>query len=358
MSPPDNPFGAPPGRRADNVVAFPERTPIEEDAARWVVRLDERGIDEAERAEFEAWRNASPAHAEAYARMRDAWRDLDMLAAITTLDTAAKPRQTRNPALSPAMWGGLGLAAASLIAAVVIGLRMPSAPPETILAQQDATTGAPSLYRTHVGGLEHISLPDGSVVTLNTASQMEVRFSENERAIRLIDGEAFFDVAHDAERPFRVYARDGVAAAVGTAFSVRLHADSVEVIVSEGKVSFAEAEQIAAPVAFIAAGQTATFNDRLNIIETVAPNEVERRLSWTEGRLVFAGEPLSQVVADISRYTDVNFVFANDEVANMPVGGYFDVGEVDRLLDALETSFALEVERVDDKHVRILGQLP
>ncbi len=365
MNPPHTPDPHAPSRSGahlgDNVVAFPERTPVEEEAARWVVRLDEGRLSDAERTEFEVWRSLSPAHADAFNRMREAWRDLDALAAVSVGLPDAAPDPALGPArvrhVRPLMWGGLGLAAASLIAAVVVGFSMPSAPTGATLAQNAAAPAA-NLFRTELGGLENIALPDGSSVTLNTASQIEVRFDQAERSIRLLDGEAFFDVAHDAERPFRVYARDGVAAAVGTAFSVRLHPDSVEVIVSEGKVSFAEAEQANIPVAFIAAGQAASFNDRVNIIETVDLQEVERRLSWTEGRLVFAGEPLSRVVADISRYTNVNIVFADDEVANMPVGGYFDVGEVDRLLDALETSFALHVERVDDTHVRILGPLP
>lgn len=337
----------------DNIVAFPERTPVEEEAARWVVRLDEARTTDAERAEFEAWRAASPLHADAFNRLRETWRDLDALAEISIGHAPPEPSMLGG---RTAMIGGLALAAAALVAAVFIGLqiRPVEAPPATL-----AQAALPiDLYTTEIGAQERIDLPDGSAITLNTASQVEVRYSAAERGVRLLEGEAFFDVAHDPARPFRVYAREGVAAAVGTAFSVRLQADGVELVVSDGKVSFAEASEVAQPVAYVAAGQTASFRDRVNIIETIEAQEVDRKLSWTRGRLVFAGEPLSQVVADISRYTDVSIAFANADVANLPVGGYFDVGEVDRLLEALETSFALRVERVDDTHVRILGTQP
>lgn len=338
---------------ADNVVAFPERTPIEEEAARWVIRLDDVRATQAERAEFETWRAASPHHADAFNRLRETWRELDALAEISVASAAPSEPASR---MRPAMLGGLALAAAALVAAVFVGVQLRQSPASEVQAAEAASPIA--LYATDIGAQERIELLDGSLITLNTGSQVEVRYSSAERGIRLLEGEAFFEVAHDPDRPFRVYARDGVAAAVGTAFSVRLQDDGVELIVSDGKVSFADATEVAQPVAYVAAGQTASFRDRVNIIETIEAQEVDRKLSWTAGRLVFAGEPLSQVVADISRYTNVNIEFANADVANMPVGGYFDVGEVDRLLEALETSFAVRVERVDDTHVRILGAQP
>ena len=192
------------------------------------------------------------------------------------------------------------------------------------------------------------------MVTLNTASRVEARMNDQERTVRLLEGEAYFEVAHDPSRPFRVYAGDGVTVAVGTAFSVRLQKDAVEVVVSEGKVSYARVADVASPepVAYVAAGETATFSDNV-VIEKVDEAAVERKLSWTEGRLVFAGDPLSSVVADISRYTDIEFEFATQELADLRVGGVFEVGEVDDMLAALETNFPLRAQRVGDGLVRL-----
>jgi transmembrane sensor len=137
---------------------------------------------------------------------------------------------------------------------------------------------------------------------------------------------------------------------------VRLKDDTVEVVVSEGKVAYSRVTGAPAgdPIAFVAAGQTANFSDAV-VIDRIDEAVVDRKLSWTEGQLVFAGDPLSSVVADISRYTDIKFDFASQELAEMRVGGVFQVGEVNDMLDAIETNFGLQVERIGESAVRISG---
>ena len=328
-----------------NILNFPDRSPIEEEAARWVVRHDRGSLSAEERAQFEAWKQANPLHAEAFTRMSGHWNDLNDL-----VELSDKPRDT--PLLKrPATWAGIGMAAAAAFA-VFIGVGQFAAQPPTPV--QIAQTPGLDVFKTLVGDQEKITLADGSVVTLNTASRIETRMNAQERTVRLLEGEAFFEVAHDASRPFRVYAGDGMTVAVGTAFSVRLKKDTVEVVVSEGKVAYSRLADTPAPetVAYVTAGETASFGDKL-VIEKADEAEVDRKLSWTEGKLVFAGAPLSSVVADISRYTDIQFDFANQDLADMRVGGVFQVGEVDEMLDAIETNFGLRVERTGDNVVRI-----
>jgi transmembrane sensor len=331
-----------------NILNFPDRSPLEEEAARWVVRHDNGPLTADERAQFDAWKAASPQNAEAFARLSGHWKDLDLLAALAD-SPAEKPLLKR-----PAVWAGIGMAAAAAFA-VFVGLTqftsLPAAPTQIASAHPGL-----DVYKTPVGGQQKITLDDGTVVTLNTASRIETRLSATERSVRLLEGEAYFEVAHDPSRPFRVYAGDGVTVAVGTAFSVRLKKDAVEVVVSEGKVSYARVADVPTPepVAFVAAGEAAVFNENV-VIEKVDTAVVDRKLSWTEGRLVFAGDRLSSVVADISRYTDLQFDFATQDLADMRVGGIFMVGEVDDMLDAIETNFGLQVERIDDDVVRISG---
>lgn len=329
------------------ILNFPDRSPIEEEAARWVVRHDKGALSLDERAQFEAWKNASPLHADAFARMSGHWNDLNEL-----MQLSDAPRET--PLLKrPATWAGIGIAAA-VVFAVIVGVTQFS--PRNHTPVQIAQTPGLGVYKTRVGDQEKITLADGSIVTLNTASRIETRMNGQERTVRLLEGEAFFEVAHDASRPFRVYAGDGMTVAVGTAFSVRLKEDAVEVVVSEGKIAYSRVADTPTPetVAYVTAGEAASFGDKLEI-EKVDQAEVGRKLSWTEGKLVFAGAPLSSVVADISRYTDIKFDFANQELADMRVGGVFQVGEVNEMLDAIETNFGLRIERIGDKVVRIDG---
>ena len=328
-----------------NILNFPDRSPIEEEAARWVVRHGEGALTPEDRAQFEAWKQASPLHADAFARLSGHWNDLDVLAAL-----ADTPRET--PVYRrPAVLAGIGVAAAVAFAVFVGAGQMfaPSAAPVQI-----AQTPGLDLYTTRVGDQEKITLSDGSVVTLNTASRIETRMNGQERSVRLLEGEAFFEVAHDPTRPFRVYAGDGMTVAVGTAFSVRLKKDAVEVVVSEGKVAYSRVTDVPAPepVAYVAAGEAASFSENV-VIEKVNEAEVDRKLSWREGKLVFAGDRLGSVVADIARYTDIHFDFASSDLADMRVGGVFQVGEVDDMLDAIETNFGLRVERTGDNVVRI-----
>ncbi len=335
--------------RGDNIVPFPERSLIEEEAALWIVKMDRGPLSPEDRARFDAWRLASPAHADAFARLNGHWNELDALGAL-----ADSPQ--RKPG-GIAAWGAMGLAAAAIAAAVVmLGPSLPQQALPDAVSVADSTPAVVGVYQTAIGKQSRIELADGSIVTLNTASQIEVRLMETERSVRLLEGEAFFEVSHDPSRPFRVYAGNGVTSAIGTAFSVRLKGEEVEVLVSEGKVSFAEVAAIAAsvePVAYITAGETGVFSERVKTIEAVEAEEVSRKLSWRGGRLEFAGEPLSSVVEDISRYTGIEIEIASEELARMRVGGSYEVGEVDAMLEQLETSFGLDVERLDDMHVRI-----
>jgi transmembrane sensor len=330
-----------------NILNFPDRSPIEEEASRWVVRHDKGALTPEERTQFEAWKAASPANAEAFARLSGHWNDLDLLAALADTPTE-KPLLKR-----PAVWAGIGMAAAAAFAVFISAGQMfaPSSSPIQV-----AQIPGLDVYTTRVGDQQKITLEDGSVVTLNTASRVETRMNAQERTVRLLEGEAYFEVAHDPSRPFRVYAGDGMTVAVGTAFSVRLKKDAVEVVVSEGKVAYSRVTDAptADPIAFVAAGQTANFSDAV-VIEKIDEAVVDRKLSWTEGQLVFAGDPLSSVVADIARYTDIQFDFASQELADMRVGGVFQVGEVNDMLDAIETNFGLQVERIGEQSVRISG---
>jgi transmembrane sensor len=332
-------------KRSGNIVNFPDRSPVDEEAARWIVRVDEGELTDTERKAFEAWR-AVPENATAYAALKDHWGEMDGLAGLAG-------GVESKPWVQPAAWAGAGLAAAALLGALFIGFGGQRAPGSQPAAQVAAAQPGVGLYTTQVGGLQKITLADGSVVTLNTSSRIEARITAEERSIRLLQGEAYFEVAHDASRPFRVYAGDGVTTAVGTAFSVHLDRNAVEVVVSQGRVSYARvADSVEPPVAFVSAGEAATFDDSITI-DPIALPEVSRKLSWTTGQLEFLGDPLSSVVEDISRYTGVTFEFADPSLADMRVAGRFEVGRVEAMLDALETSFEVRVERVDDTHVRI-----
>ncbi|MCG8441959.1 MAG: FecR domain-containing protein, partial [Caulobacterales bacterium] len=238
----------------------------------------------------------------------------------------------------------------------------PAAPPAPV-AQEVASA---------VGEQKEVRLADGSHIILNTNTRLSVDYTAEVRGVALAAGEAFFDVAHDPARPFHIATPSGVVTAIGTAFSVRVEHDETEVIVADGAVevrvapspavsggsdaaaALAMARIAEAPAggsAVIGVGEQAVFALAASAIVVHAQDDMERRLSWREGVVVFEDDPLHEVIDEISRYTDIDVVIDDEELKTLRVGGSFSVGEIDSFLDALVLAFGIELQRTDEKVV-------
>ncbi|MFC3052532.1 FecR family protein [Kordiimonas pumila] len=341
----------------ENIVSFPDRRVIEEEAAMWVAKMDTRDLIAAERQEFRNWLQKSPQHQEAIDRMAAIWSGSDILDDLNYEDTLEPAITGRQPQSRLIVWGMA--VAASLLLAVTALLFNTSNP--------QAETGS-SHYYTAVGELKTVTLVDGSSATLNTNSEIEVHYTPDTRTLELIRGEAHFKVAHDTSRPFLVYAGGSVVKAVGTAFSVFLREKNIEVTVDEGVVELLSAPETAqpinekkgippaqnlTPIAALTVGQNAVFSTQIDHIEKLNQQTLDRKLLWREGFIAFAGEPLSEVIDNISRYTDVQIEIQDPSLKNTPIGGYFKVGDVDGMLEALENVFGVQVNRLDDKNITL-----
>ncbi|MEE4362101.1 MAG: FecR domain-containing protein [Pseudomonadales bacterium] len=332
------------------VVEFPDREAIELEAATWIVRQGEEdfGVDGA--AALAAWLKASERHRDAYRRLTSTWEAAEVL---RELDDIADSVEVPAPdALwSPARRGALlAMAAALLLAVGVVQFGvLPQRP------QPDPSRD----YVTAVGEQRTIDLADGTVVRLNTDTALSVHLADDARRVRLLQGEAFFEVAHDPDRPFTVSSRAGSVRAVGTAFATRLKDREVlEVTVAEGRVEvtfqsdqpdLAAAPQ-SAPVE-VAAGNTVLYSRDRQEVAPASETEIDRKLSWRDGVVIFAGESLRTVVDDVSRYTDLEISIADERLESLPIGGYFRVGETEALFESLELVFGINVERVGDGRI-------
>jgi len=209
-------------------------------AAGWLARRD-RGLTAEETVAFAQWRAADPCHEAAVEELALVWGALDDLSAASSQQraggvvTTPPARIALQPASAEARrrqhsrvrwWPAVGLAAALALVAGVSWSRR-AAPVE-----------APARYETAVGGQRTIALPDGSELRLNTDTAVSVGFGAGERRVTLERGEAFFQVAKDAARPFVVAAGRTEARVLGTAFVVRLREEESEVLVAEGHVKF------------------------------------------------------------------------------------------------------------------------
>lgn len=323
----------------------PQAEDIETEAAEWLMVISREEQTDEDVEAFYRWYDANERHRAAFNRVRGVWAAFGKLGALDAIAGETPP-----PERSAIVSRRTGLALAASLAAVAIG--------GGVIVTLNPF-GA-SHYETALGESREIDLPDGSTVQLNTASGIEVAFSRRARTVRLLAGEAHFIVAKDASRPFTVEAAGGEVIAVGTAFTVRLHAgDAMEVTVEEGRVALAPAAETekgsaAAPeITPLSAGERAEIRGKVEAVEKVSVLEIERRLAWRDGLLIYDGQSLADVVSDVVRYTDIKIEIADVDIGAQSVSGRFRVGQWNDLFRALELNLNVKVERLGAKHVRL-----
>lgn len=329
-----------------------DQSAVEVEAAAWIAQLDGGELSDADQAALREWCARSEAHRSALRRMGAIWSELDGLAVLP--DLVAPPATEARPARL--RWNTFWAAhAAMLLLAVTSGLLLWTRYlPGTGSAEQPV-----QIYATQVGEVKPLQLVDRSFAHLNTNSLVEIDYRTNERRVRLIKGEALFDVAKDRDRPFVVYAGANTVRAIGTRFAVRISPKDVEVIVGEGQVELARAATGGSgpvhpvPLSSLRSQQAARIDADARMgdpvhIDTIDAGELARRLSWATGVLVFDGEPLQKVIEEVSRYTPLRIVIGDPSLRELPVGGRFRVGETQALFDVLENGFGATVTRDDD----------
>ncbi len=208
--------------------------------------------------------------------------------------------------------------------------------------------GDVDLHHTRTGERRTITLADGSRIHLNTASAVEVALRKSSRTVRLIKGEALFEVAHDPGRPFLVEAGSARLRAIGTAFNVRIRDSVVELTVTEGVVAVAEAKgqsgsavhRVNAPRAV--AGGGAVIGSGAMAPTALDPAILRQRTAWQDGVIELDGETLAQAVAEFNRYRGPPIVIGDPRLANLRVGGRFETDEADKFLTAVEASFPVQ----------------
>jgi transmembrane sensor len=196
-------------------------------------------------------------------------------------------------------------------------------------------------YVTAAGQREVVALADGTRVQLGSGSAIDVELGSAARRVRLVRGEAYFDVVHDAERPFVVDAGKEAVRDIGTVFSVGLDSDDgVVVVVERGVV---EVTGSAAPATLLPNQRIRTGKNRNARVE---PANAAEDLAWTSGRLVLEDRSLREVVDELNRYYGSNVVLLGSELAGRRVNAVVDLEHIDDWLDALRDSQSVKVTRL------------
>jgi len=333
-----------------NIAEFPDLTRAREEAADWISRAS-RGLSTEERAELQRWR-ASPANARALQQLSQLWSAMDVLRELSSVfpEPPAPQAAPAAPESPPRYWRpaiAAALAIVTLSSAFVILRHWKATPAPT------ATAAHAGDYTTIVGEQRNVPLPDGSVLAINTASQVQVvSLGRDSRELRLLRGEAHFTVAHDSARPFRVNAAGHVVQALGTAFDVRLlQDDGLEVIVTDGHVRLLSGS---GSVGELQKGQfIRILADGTTRQGELTEDAIAARLSWRGGMLVFEGEPLADALAEFSRYTSTRLVITDERLRDLRIGGYFAAGDTAALRAALKANFGIESRRGADGAIQI-----
>ncbi|MFT5674839.1 MAG: transmembrane sensor [Paraglaciecola sp.] len=376
-----------------DIAQFPNTALIEEEACQWIVKFEgDVPPSKTEIEQFQYWMTQSATHKATLLRLASTWNDMGVLSGLSV------PLGYRRPSMRSHIKKWVIYPLQTLVTLSILLARTVNNIPRRVailpMLAVLLTIGISSwyvsyqptfqdnVYITSLGEHSFHTLEDGSVLWLNTNTQVEVDYSESKRRINLLQGQAHFEVKPDPERPFEVYAGNRMIRAVGTAFSVYRLDDRIEVMVTEGKVDLSIAQntllitpeedlnsdnlphtgeasepQTIKVLTSLVAGQSAviptTSSEPEAAITELEHGEQIRKLSWLEGKLVFAGESLEEVVREVSRHTPIHIEVSDPNLRNLRIGGQFQAGETDALFDVLESGFGIKITRLSNSHVQL-----
>jgi transmembrane sensor len=314
----------------------------EKEASDWFVLLSRRSVSADALSEFQVWRQDVD-NRQAYQRVEALWAQTGTLDLKDT-DVAASVSAALNRSEKATKWTRalpVGLVACVLAAVALTSIWF--------------WNGRPATYVTDIGEQRLVALDDGSQLRLDTNSRVRVRFHGRERRVDLEQGQAFFSVAQDIRRPFRVHAGDTVVTALGTRFDVRRNADeTVKVVLLEGSIDVrrsstgqATKDRILTPGQQVIVGETVPEPH-------AADTEVET--SWTTGRLLFRDKPLSTAIVEVNRYSRQQIVLEATAFASTSISGAFDVGDTQAFVAATTDLFPLVARQTGPHSIHLVDR--
>ncbi|MGL1958864.1 MAG: FecR domain-containing protein [Colwellia sp.] len=372
----------------DNISGFTNTTKINQEAAEWILLIEDTDkLSKQQIDNLNKWIALSDVHKKCITQMANSWGEMDVLTSILS------PKAVKDHAIS--LIDILQLPFIVLLRSISHLYQSVFMKKVSVLAMSlvfvaggwqlfnkntmDFNPNNANVLTTVLGQHSNHKLADGSTVWLNSATKIKIDYSDNFRRIYLLEGEAYFEVAKNANRPFEVYSDNRLVRAVGTAFSVQKLNDSIKVLVTEGKVELAVVDNIlhikdktpsssivAEPsttllrgktIGYLTAGQSISIptvdNVKIGDANTIDFSDINRNISWRDGKLVFAGESLEEVIKEITRHTNMKIDIRDAELKKMRIGGQFLIGDTDSLFNVLESGFGIDVVKLDQNHVQL-----
>lgn len=323
-----------------------------EAAAHWRVRQDRGDLSEAEQNEFDAWLAAAPRNAAEYEKAESSWDVFDgaeddkHLRALRHSALKVRPEKRRR-VWAPVAAGFALLLAGGALVWVLLETTSPSL----------SRLGAPD-YITARGERLNLTLPDGTAVTMNTETAIDVAYEQDRRFVKLSGGQAFFDVAKDRSRPFVVQAGERTITALGTAFEVRLLDGRFKVLLVEGTIAVEDTTGAAAagnarapePVVMTSGHELAAEGT----VARVDKADVQRELRWRDGFIEFQDETLAHAAAEFNRYATSMIVINDERVATLRVTGVFRTDRADQFVETMSELLPVATDNRSSGEVHIV----
>ena len=371
---------------SSKISEFRDRASIKEEAGAWIVKMDQGELSPEQTAELQQWIAKSDFHRNYLHQLAHNWDSMGILQELAAL-FPIQPTAVM-PATQPVMPAKAGISnpqpptPKTWLQNLIAQLKQPKAWAPTLatfaLVAILINTQQPNHFETDIGQQASYQLSDGTHITLNTNSELKVDYSQDRRRIYLLRGEAHFDVAKNPQRPFMVYAGEGMVWAVGTAFNVRylnagnhagnlpdslvgtLVGTSIDVTVTEGTVKiFADIEPDKntsldvndaqnSPTdheQLVHAGKSVQYSKVINATQTTPAQVLEQKLAWQHGALIFKGETLEQAIKEIARYTDKQLIITDPSIKNIRVGGHYKTDNINSLLASLSETLEIKLEQ-------------
>jgi transmembrane sensor len=330
---------------------------VDAQAAYWWTVLNRTQICPTHQKSHEMWLEEKRQHRECFERLTMIYRAAGTLNTEPTFlaerREALRPRQSILGIVQtwldmlpfsqfrPAIWTLVTVAAVGSLVAfgVILSLQSTSLPSGNVIGTNVAAT-SDHRYRTNIGERSTIELDDNSRLELSTETQVQVEMTPKVRSLVLHKGQALFEVAKDAKRPFIVHAAGHQIVAIGTKFEVRVDGTEVQVTLLEGRIKVIEPVLADRPTTdqlprIVSVLPQQRYNSTNSAVETLSSAQADRLLSWRNGRLDFESEPLGKVVYEINRYSVQKIRIANPDLDRLPISGSFKVGSAKRFAEAL-----------------------
>ncbi|MFK8020990.1 MAG: FecR domain-containing protein [Pseudomonadales bacterium] len=322
-----------------------------DEASGWIVRLSNESATEQDHQSFALWLGKSHQHRAAYDEVESLWFDLGCVRYVEPISEPILEDQpgpgegqpSSSTKQSSSLWAKIAKArnfAAAFALCAVAGALYLSLDHEQEWPEQN--------FATAIGEQRTVTLSDGSKVQLNTNSRLLVQYSADQRTVNLSQGEAYFDVSTDLDKPFIVLVPGGSVTAVGTAFNIEIDSQQTLVTVTEGVIRVEENNNSALPPHRL----TAKINDSVSIhpmlgLERVELSALDAITAWREQNLIFRNASLAEIVAELNRYSEHKIKIADASLAYIQLSGVFKLDNPVATLEAIQTTLGLQSKAQD-----------